>query len=165
MEEQQIIKVLKKFENELKANDFNYLYKKINEGDRRYFTQFFIDYDIDPLKYITGKTPYRLAEGCKFNNTRLRIPESITEIGRYSFARTNITYLYIPSSVEKFHSGAFGFCDDLKEVVIDGCPKLDSWRLGTEKTVIRMNCSEQEFRKKNYEYRRFNNCSNIKFLK
>ena len=166
MEEQDIIKVLKKFENELKANDFNSLYKKIKDVDRCHFTQFFIDHDIDPLKYVTGKTPYYFAYKCNFKNTRLRIPESITEIGRYSFARTNITYLYIPSSVEKFHSGAFALCDDLKEVVMDGCPKLDDYgRLGTENTIIRMNCSEQEFKKKNYPYRSRFDYSNIKFLK
>ncbi len=63
----------------------------------------------------------------------------VEAIGRFSFARSGLTELVIPSSVVSIDYGAFYHCDDLKEVVIpasvtsieafafDHTPWLDTW--------------------------------------
>ncbi len=46
------------------------------------------------------------------------IPEGVTEIGRFAFARSGLESIVIPESVTKIGYGAFYHCDNLKEVVL-----------------------------------------------
>lgn len=46
------------------------------------------------------------------------LPEGITEIGEFSFARSGLTQLSLPETVEKICYGAFYHCDDLWQVTL-----------------------------------------------
>lgn len=48
----------------------------------------------------------------------LEIPEGITSIGKFAFARSCLTSVVIPEGVTSIDYAAFYHCDDLKEVVI-----------------------------------------------
>ena len=59
----------------------------------------------------SGKTSYV---------TELVLPETLTKIGQYAFARTAITELYVPASVTQVDSYAFSACKSLQKVVVLG---------------------------------------------
>ncbi len=48
----------------------------------------------------------------------LEIPDEITSIGKFAFARSGLTSVVIPEGVTSIDYAAFYHCDDLKEVVI-----------------------------------------------
>lgn len=52
------------------------------------------------------------------NRTSINIPDSITEIGEFAFARSGITNVTIPEGVTKIGYAAFYHCDSLTDVVI-----------------------------------------------
>lgn len=77
------------------------------------------------------------------------IPEGITAINDFAFARSNIPFLTIPNSVTSIGYGAFYHCDDLEEVVIpnsvteieafafDNTKWLENWyTLGQEFLIV-----------------------------
>lgn len=55
--------------------------------------------------------------------TSITIPETITEIGDFAFARSKITEAVIPEGVEKIGYAAFYHCDGLTDIVIPGTVK------------------------------------------
>ena len=52
--------------------------------------------------------------------TSYEIPDGITRLGEFSFARSNLTSIRIPGSVEEIGYAAFYHCDQLTDVVIPG---------------------------------------------
>lgn len=61
-----------------------------------------------------------IANQAYYNNesTSIDIPEGITEIGEFAFARSGITSVRLPEGVTKIGYAAFYHCDELTEVVI-----------------------------------------------
>lgn len=58
----------------------------------------------------------------------LIIPDGITKISMYSFKRSNISSVTLPSSVERIQYAAFAFCDNLKNVYLnDGLISVDEY--------------------------------------
>lgn len=76
------------------------------------------------------------------DRTSITIPETITEIGEFAFARSNISSAVIPDGVEKIGYAAFYHCNGLTDVVIPGSvteiapsafdktPWLQNWKQG-----------------------------------
>lgn len=84
-----------------------------------------------------------LADYAFYKDTTLRdyeFEEDIKEIGRFSFARSNLDKIHIPFGVTKIGYGAFYHCDRLQSVFVPGSvkeiepkafentPWLDNWR-------------------------------------
>ncbi len=61
-----------------------------------------------------------LIEGC-INTT---IPATITSINKYAFSSRGIKHITIPESIEKIGNNAFSGCNELREVVFSGVPKI-----------------------------------------
>ena len=64
---------------------------------------------------------HKIASQAYYQDTELTsydIPEDITEIGEFAFARSNLESIVIPDGVTKIGYGAFYHCDNLKEVQI-----------------------------------------------
>ncbi len=61
-----------------------------------------------------------IANQAYYNNdsTSIEIPETITEIGEFAFARSGITSVEIPEGVTKIGYAAFYHCDELTDIVI-----------------------------------------------
>lgn len=61
-----------------------------------------------------------IANQAYYNNesTSIEIPETITEIGEFAFARSGITSIEIPEGVTKIGYAAFYHCDELTDIVI-----------------------------------------------
>lgn len=61
-----------------------------------------------------------IADQAYYNNdsSSIEIPETITEIGEFAFARSKITSMDIPEGVTKIGYAAFYHCDGLTDVVI-----------------------------------------------
>ncbi|MDE7284254.1 MAG: leucine-rich repeat domain-containing protein, partial [Lachnospiraceae bacterium] len=61
-----------------------------------------------------------IANQAYYNNesTSIEIPETITEIGEFAFARSGITSIEIPEGVTKIGYAAFYHCDGLTDIVI-----------------------------------------------
>ncbi len=61
-----------------------------------------------------------IADQAYYNNesTSIEIPETITEIGEFAFARSGITAIEIPEGVTKIGYAAFYHCDGLTDIVI-----------------------------------------------
>ncbi|MBO5287531.1 MAG: leucine-rich repeat domain-containing protein [Clostridia bacterium] len=84
----------------------------------------------------------------------INIPEGVSDIGDYSFSRTKITSIELPSTVTTIGKYAFGYCSELTTATIPGsvttigdctfyeCKKLDSITLGEGITYI----SQEMFR-------------------
>lgn len=63
----------------------------------------------------------KIASQAYYNNSSLteyKMPENITEIGDFSFARSGLTSVIIPEKVTKIGYGAFYHCDNLSEIRI-----------------------------------------------
>ena len=56
--------------------------------------------------------------GCK-SLTEIKIPESVTAIGKIAFANTGLRTVNIPESVESIGYGAFAGCDNLTTVIFN----------------------------------------------
>lgn len=83
-----------------------------------------------------------IANQAYYNNdsTSIEIPETITEIGDFAFARSKISFVDIPEGVTKIGYAAFYHCDGLTDVVIPntveeiapsafaGTPWLQNWK-------------------------------------
>lgn len=75
--------------------------------------------------------------------TSYDIPETVTEIGEFAFARSALTNITIPEGVTEIGYGAFYHCDDLENIVIPASVQniapaafektkwLGNWRLST----------------------------------
>lgn len=61
-----------------------------------------------------------IANQAYYNNesTSIEIPETITEIGEFAFARSGITSIEIPEGVTKIGYAAFYHCDELTDIVV-----------------------------------------------
>lgn len=57
------------------------------------------------------------------NLSEYKIPENITEIGNFAFARSGLTAIDIPEGVEEIGLGAFYHCDNLNDVNIPSSVK------------------------------------------
>ncbi|MDE6661909.1 MAG: leucine-rich repeat protein [Lachnospiraceae bacterium] len=85
-----------------------------------------------------------IADQAYYNDkrTEITIPDTITEIGEFAFARSEINSMAIPEGVEKIGYAAFYHCDSLTDVVIpssvkeiapavfDKTPWLQNWKQG-----------------------------------
>lgn len=83
-----------------------------------------------------------IADQAYYNDkrTEITIPDTITEIGEFAFARSGINSMAIPEGVEKIGYAAFYHCDSLTNVVIpnsvkeiapaafDKTPWLQNWK-------------------------------------
>ena len=78
------------------------------------------DKSIDIPKFtVVGET--LLADKAYYQSTLeqdFQIPETITEIGEFAFARSNLSKIVIPEGVNSIGYGAFYHCDDLRYVEI-----------------------------------------------
>lgn len=54
------------------------------------------------------------------NIESITIPDSVTDIGSYTFANTNLKSIIIPESVESIGDGCFENCKELENIVING---------------------------------------------
>jgi len=60
--------------------------------------------------------------------TSVTIPNSVTFIGSFAFARTMISSVTIPGSITEIYGNAFGYCHELREVVIEeGVARIGMW--------------------------------------
>ncbi|MGM9972297.1 MAG: leucine-rich repeat protein [Anaeroplasmataceae bacterium] len=74
-------------------------------------------------KYYNGKLVTSIADYGFFNHSKLTniiLPDSITNIGTYAFASTNIINIDIPTSVTNISSFAFFNCTKLSSIDISG---------------------------------------------
>ena len=69
----------------------------------------------DKNKYI----PDYLFNGLSFVES-ISIPDSVTDIGSYTFANTSIKSIEIPENVESIGDGCFKNCKELENIVING---------------------------------------------
>lgn len=69
----------------------------------------------DKNKYI----PDYLFNGLSFVES-ISIPDSVTDIGSYTFANTSIKSIEIPENVESIGDGCFENCKELENIVING---------------------------------------------
>jgi len=53
------------------------------------------------------------------NLTSVSIPSTVKYFGNWAFGSTLLTSITIPSSVEKIGYGAFPFCENLKEIIVE----------------------------------------------
>lgn len=74
----------------------------------------FPKYEIIDNKIIANQAYYN------DDRTSIEIPDTITQIGDFAFARSALTDAVIPEGVEKIGYAAFYHCDDLTNVVIPG---------------------------------------------
>lgn len=72
----------------------------------------FPKYEIIDNKVVANQAYYNS------DSTSIEIPETITEIGEFAFARSGITSIEIPEGVTKIGYAAFYHCDGLTDVVI-----------------------------------------------
>lgn len=72
----------------------------------------FPKYEIIDNKVIANQAYYNS------DSTSIDIPETITEIGEFAFARSGITSVVIPEGVTKIGYAAFYHCDGLTDIVI-----------------------------------------------
>ena len=72
----------------------------------------FPKYEIIDNKIIANQAYYN------DERTSIEIPDTITEIGQFAFARSAITDAVIPDGTEKIGYAAFYHCNDLTNVVI-----------------------------------------------
>ena len=74
------------------------------------------------------------------------IPENITAINDFAFARSNLTSLTIPSGVTKIGYGAFYHCDSLQDVVIGkNVTEIEPFAFDNTKWLDNWYASGQEF--------------------
>ena len=69
----------------------------------------------DGIKYI----PDYLLYGCAGIES-VTLPDSVTDIGSYTFANTNLKNVVIPENVESIGEGCFENCSELETIVING---------------------------------------------
>ena len=67
----------------------------------------------------------RVFENC-INLKTINFPSSLNEIGGETFHNTGFEYINIPSTVKYIGYGAFKYCNDLKEITINGDVNLQS---------------------------------------
>ena len=140
----------------LQKNDLYKVYTNIiNEFGNAYvpeFTKFFLSVDMNPLKYFKATIPdlcfYMVDNFVKI----LDIPEGITDINQYSFARLDsIEVVKFPKSLVHIGRKAFFNCKNLKSVhfksdlvsggpqIFDGCENLTNvyvpWSKGSEEDI------------------------------
>ncbi|MDE6750276.1 MAG: leucine-rich repeat domain-containing protein [Lachnospiraceae bacterium] len=72
----------------------------------------FPKYEIIDNKVVANQAYYNS------DSTSIDIPETITEIGEFAFARSGITFIEIPDGVTKIGYAAFYHCDGLTDIVI-----------------------------------------------
>ena len=68
---------------------------------------------------------HRLLQGCT-EITSITIPNTVTTIEGYAFAKTGITSITIPDSVEKISYNAFEACSNLSEVDLGSITMIDA---------------------------------------
>ncbi len=150
MTKQEIIEFLKSQEKELRSNNLSSVYMHTSSKNAPYLTKFFLDKNIDPLKYLTFVPPQYAYNLKEYYNNEIILPKNIEAVDLWAFGDTFATKLYIPSSVYYIREGAFSSAN-LKEVYIDGCPGIhrkaffDCFRLKD----IKINCTKEEWYKKN----------------
>ena len=116
---------------ELQRNDFERLYFDI-EGEfgspfTAYFSTFFLEHNVDPLKYLKVTVPPYAFYGVNMNYllSELTIKEGIRAIGYKAFSHNiEMTRLILPSSLEVIGSCAFAGCTSLEEVHFHSTPEI-----------------------------------------
>lgn len=90
-----------------------------------------------------------IAEKSFYRNTDLTeytIPDTVTEIGKFAFARSNLKKIEIPQGVTKIGYAAFYHCDNLEEVVIpDTVTEVDAQAFSKTKWMENWLQSGEEF--------------------
>jgi hypothetical protein len=76
-----------------------------------------------------------VATGCKALKT-LTIGSKVTSIGKSAFERTGLETISLPASVESLGVSAFGKCDNLKSIYVNGIPTCNTqFVTSTGKTI------------------------------
>ncbi len=73
---------------------------------------------IPKFAIVDGRLVADQAYYCSMTLGEVTLPEGITEIGEFSFARSSVTSVNLPEGLEKIGYSAFYHCDSLKKVVI-----------------------------------------------
>lgn len=171
--EEKLVEFLKTQKRNLKRNNLNAVYDEAFKStifEPKEITEFFFNHNLDPLDYFIDVIPTGYAMHMNLLSTDLRIKNNITKISGEAFWNCGIEKLYIPSSVKEIGEFAFGQCDQLEEVFIDGCPIFgeDAFIWNPHIKHFRMNCTKKEFERTNpkqYEEYYYDCGLEIEFLK
>ena len=75
----------------------------------------------DGIEEINGEFYFRRKEVEKLQKIKgVKLPNSVTKIGKYAFRRTGISNILLPVSVQEIELGAFELCSDLIEISVQG---------------------------------------------
>ena len=152
---------LRKHEREIRKKDLNRVYydfaynnnyHSLNSEEVPELTLFFIDHNIDPLKYFKDEIPEGYASTLNVYSS-LKIPDGIKYIKDSAFDASDITSLHVPNSVEEIDFRTFADCLYLKSVYIDGCPILlgNTFKGCSNLEEVVFNCSEDKFEFENLD--------------
>lgn len=151
MNQEDIIKVLRKNNTFLDKEDFEQLYKRFYfyaslGTDIRDFTLFFQQNGVDPLSYMREVPGYYLFHDKNLNE--IDIPEGIERIGEAAFyGCENLQSIHIPVSVSRICEFAFYQCVNLHAIAYEGTieqwravDKDRKWNLGSY--IFKIQCSD-----------------------
>ena len=151
MNQEDIIKFLRKNNTFLDKEDFEQLYKRFYfyaplGEDIRDFTLFFQQNGVDPLSYMCEVPDYYLFLDKDLNE--MDIPEGIERIGGAAFyGCKNLQSVYIPASVSRICEFAFYQCVNLHTITYGGTIKqwgaIDKdrgWNIGPY--ILKIQCSD-----------------------
>lgn len=151
MNQEDIIKFLRKNKALLDKEDFEQLYKRFYSyaplgEDTRDFTLFFQQNGVDPLSYMREVPNYYLFLDKNLNE--IDIPEGIERIGEAAFyGCKNLQSIYIPASVSRICNYTFYQCANLHTITYEdtieqweAIYKDSEWNIGSY--IFKIQCSD-----------------------
>lgn len=122
-EKELISKLLKEYKSDIESNNFESLYKEVNNIDetvsnRAYYvtpliTTLLMNIGINPLLYLKEVPSYYM-QGLDIAN--IIIPDNITSIGEFAFYGSKIESVKLPSNLLTIKNGAFFGCTNLQSI-------------------------------------------------
>ena len=120
MYSKEILKFLGQNQDLLEENNWRELYERLHPNHRPELTQIAMEFDVDPLEYLTDEIPGYYGWQCALPE-EITIKGSVNYIGIFSFCEsTNLKRLKIQSGVRLIAGASFCNCKDLESVEAEG---------------------------------------------
>lgn len=112
-----IRQIIKKYENLLKEDKYDELFKQMSEAERQELLPFLYNQcGVDVLASMTS-IPSRMFKDIQ-GISNINVPENITSIGDAAFAGSSISKIRLPNTISRLPSRLFQNCFNLHKIFI-----------------------------------------------